>query len=206
MTLLTFHLFQQQEIKNLENDRADEPAAKQGCRHAGRAKFDFNFKQRRDDAKRRSTQEMPKKRTVDAKTRLTGDTSEKDESMLEKDERLLDRVCALVPDEENAVNNEPEEAKIRTGFLNPNEVKRGPQKRSKIFEKDMRGMSAVKRSIAVAKRAIQTRWVDRQKDGSVRLNHERGRPRLEMFSPTPSSLSLGTMLAVSSLNRHTGPA
>ena len=108
---------------------------------------------------------MPKKRTVDAKTRLTGDTSEKDESMLEKDERLLDRVCALVPDEEHAVNNEPEEAKIRTGFLNPNEVKRGRQKDLKFFEKDMRGMSAVKRSIAVGKRVIQTRWVDRQKDG-----------------------------------------
>ena len=53
-------------------------------------------------------------------------------------------------------------------------------------------MSAVKRTTAVGKRVIQTRWVDREKDGCVKsrlvlkdINHSHGRMQTEMFAPTP---------------------
>ena len=73
-------------------------------------------------------------------------------------------------------------------------------------------MPVVKRSEAVGKRTIQTRWVDREKDGRVKsrlvlkgYNQCQGRTQLEMFSPTPSTLSLKTMLAASSHDRNNDP-
>ena len=56
---------------------------------------------------------------------------------------------------------------------------------------------------------IQTRWVDREKDGCVKsrivvkeINHDHGRMQTEMFAPTPSTPSLKTMLATSSHDRN----
>ena len=73
-------------------------------------------------------------------------------------------------------------------------------------------MTAVKRSEAVGKRVIQTRCVDREKDGCVRsrlvlkdFNRSQGRSQPELFSPTPSTLSLKTMLVASSQDRNNHP-
>ena len=62
---------------------------------------------------------------------------------------------------------------------------------------EMGGMTVVKRSEAVGARVIQTRWVDREKDGRVKprlvlkdFNRSQERIQPEMFSPTPSTLSL----------------
>ena len=63
-------------------------------------------------------------------------------------------------------------------------------------------MKTVKRSSAAGKRVIQTRWVDREQDGCVKsslvlkdFHRDQGRTQPEMFAPTPSTLSLKTMLA-----------
>ena len=76
----------------------------------------------------------------------------------------------------------------------------------------MGAMTVAKRSEAVGKRAIQTRWVGREKDGRVKsrpvlmdCNRCQGRTQPEMFSPTPSTLSLKTMLAASSHDRNSDP-
>ena len=73
-------------------------------------------------------------------------------------------------------------------------------------------MTVVERSEAVGKRTIQTRWVDREKDGRVKsrlvlkdYNRCQGRTQSEMFSPTPSTFSLKTMLAASSHDRNSDP-
>ena len=73
-------------------------------------------------------------------------------------------------------------------------------------------MTVVKRSEAVGKRVIQTRWVDREKDGRVKsrlvlkdCNRCQGATQPEMFSPTPSTQSLKTMLAASSHDRKSHP-
>ena len=73
-------------------------------------------------------------------------------------------------------------------------------------------MTVVKISEAVGKRTIQTRWVDREKDGRVKsrlvlkdYKRRQVRTQPEMFSPTPSTLSLKTMLAVSSHDRNSDP-
>ena len=70
-------------------------------------------------------------------------------------------------------------------------------------------MTAVKRSDAVGKRVIQTRWVDREQDGRVRstlvlkdFNRDQRRTQPEMFAPTPSTLSLKTELALYDRNNH----
>ena len=70
----------------------------------------------------------------------------------------------------------------------------------------------MKRSEAVGKRVTQTRWVDREKDGCVKsrlalkdFNRSQGRTQPEMFSPTPSTLSLTTMLVASSHDRNKHP-
>ena len=77
---------------------------------------------------------------------------------------------------------------------------------------EMGAMTPVKRSEAVGKRVIQTRWVDREKDGRVKsrldlkdFNRRQGRTQPEMFSPTPSTLSLNTVLAPSSHGRNNHP-
>ena len=73
-------------------------------------------------------------------------------------------------------------------------------------------MTAVKRSDAFGKRVIQTRWTDREKDGRVKsrlvlkdFNRSQGRAQPEMFSPTPSTQSLKTMLAASSHDQNNHP-
>ena len=78
--------------------------------------------------------------------------------------------------------------------------------------KEMGAMTVVKRSEAVGKRVIQTRWVDREKDGRVKsrlvpkdYNRCQGATQPEMFPPTPSTLSLKTMLAASSHDRNSHP-
>ena len=76
----------------------------------------------------------------------------------------------------------------------------------------MSAMTAVKRPEAVGKRVIQTRWVDREEDGRVKSrlllkDYDRcsGATQSEMFLPTPSTLSLKTMLAASSHDRNSHP-
>ena len=78
--------------------------------------------------------------------------------------------------------------------------------------KEMGAMTAVTQSVAVGKQVIQTRWVDREKDGRVKcrlvlkdFNRCQGRTPPEMFSPTPSTLSLKTVLAASSHDRNNRP-
>ena len=78
--------------------------------------------------------------------------------------------------------------------------------------KEMGAMTAVKRSEAVSKRVIQTRWVAREKDGRVKVqaDSEGFQPKTvaykpEMFSPTPSTLSSKTMLAASAHDRNNHP-
>ena len=76
----------------------------------------------------------------------------------------------------------------------------------------MGAITVVKRSEALGKRAIQTRWVQREKVGRVKsrfvlkdYNRCHDRTQSEMFSPTPSTLSLKTMLAASSHDRNSEP-
>ena len=76
----------------------------------------------------------------------------------------------------------------------------------------MGAMTVVKRSEAVGKRTIQTRWVDREKDGRAKsrlvlrdYNRCQVRTQPEMFSPTPSTLSMKTMLFASSHDRNSDP-
>ena len=78
--------------------------------------------------------------------------------------------------------------------------------------KEMGAMTTVKRSEAAGERVIQTRWVDREKDGRAKSRlvlkdcyrcQERTQP--EMFSTTPSTLSLKTILAASSRDRNNHP-
>ena len=73
-------------------------------------------------------------------------------------------------------------------------------------------MKAVKRSEAVGKRVVQTRWVDREKDGRVKsrlvlkdFKRSQERTQPEMFSLTPSTLSLKTIWAASSHDRNHHP-
>ena len=91
------------------------------------------------------------------------------------------------------------------------EMMKGRQKELNPL-KEMGAMTVVKRSEAVGKRTIQTRWVDREKDGRVKsrsvlkdCNRCQGGTQPEMFSPTPSTLSLKTMLAASSHDRNSDP-
>ena len=74
----------------------------------------------------------------------------------------------------------------------------------------MGAMTAVKRSEAAGKRVVQTRLVDREKDGCVDLqagseglqSKTKGVLNPRCSAPTPSTLSLKTMLAVSSYGRN----
>ena len=89
------------------------------------------------------------------------------------------------------------------------EMVKGRQKELNSL-KEMGAMTVAKRSEAVGKRVIQTRWVDRVKDGRVRLvlkdcNGCQGATQSEMFSPTPSTRSLKTMLAANSHDRNSHP-
>ena len=91
------------------------------------------------------------------------------------------------------------------------EMMKGKQKKLNSL-KETGTMTVVKRSEAVGKRVIQTRRVDREKDGRVKsrlvlkdCNRCHGATQPEMFSPTPSTVSLKTMLAANSHDRNSHP-
>ena len=93
----------------------------------------------------------------------------------------------------------------------PKEVMKGRQKELNSL-KEMGVMTAAKKTAAAGKRVIQTRWVDREKDGCVKSGlvlkdfiHDQGRMQTETFVPTPSTPSLQTMLATSSHDRNYHP-
>ena len=132
--------------------------------------------------------EDPVKRRLLKKTDMRND-----ELVMNVDENLLNVVSMLTKDE-----NMPE--------VNSNEDNEMPK--FTVLDE----MTVVKRTEAVGKRTIQTRWVDREKDGRVKsrlvlkgYNRCQGRTQPEMFSPTPSTLSLKTMLAASSHDRNNDP-
>ena len=137
-----------------------------------------------------------------------------DDSVMNIDEDLLKVVNTLTNDETKSVTNLDEDSeppRMLTILDDPEEVMKGRQKELNSL-KEMGVMTAVKRTTAAGKRVIQTRWVDRQKDGCVKsrlvlkdINHRHGRMQTEMFAPTPSTLSLKTMLATSSHDRNNYP-
>ena len=132
-------------------------------------------------------------------------------SMLTKEENMPEAKGAELTKDENipeANSNEDNEMPKLTVLDDYVEMMKGRQKELNSL-KEMGTTTVVKRSEAVGKRTIQTRWVDREKDGRVKsrlvlkdYNRCQGRTQLEMFSPTPSTLSLKTMLAASSHDRN----
>ena len=136
-----------------------------------------------------------------------------DELVMNVDEHLVNVVNMLTKDENmpEANSNEDNEMPKLTVLDDNEEMMKGRQKELNSL-KEMGTMTVVKRSEAVGKRTIQTRWVDREKDGRVKsrkvlkdYNRCQGRTQPEMFSPTPSTLSLKTMLAASSHDRNNDP-
>ena len=135
-------------------------------------------------------------------------------SMLTKEENMPEAKGAELTKDENipeANSNEDNEMPKLTVLDDYEEMMKGRQKELNSL-KEMGTMTVVKRSEAVGKRTIQTRWVDREKDGRVKsrlvlkdYNRCQGRTQHEMFSPTPSTLSLKTMLAASSHDRNFHP-
>ena len=133
-----------------------------------------------------------------------------DEVVMNVDEHLVNVVSMLTEDENmpEANSNEDNEMPKLTILYVYEEMMKGRQKELNSL-KEMGTMTVVKRSEAVGKRTIQTRWVDREKDGRVKsrlvlkdYNRCQGRTQPEMFSPTLSTLSLNTMLAASSHDRN----
>ena len=132
-------------------------------------------------------------------------------SMLTKEENMPEARGAELTKDENipeANSNEDNEMPKLTVLDDYEEMMKGRQKELNSL-KEMGTMTVVKGSEAVGKRTIQTRWVDREKDGRVKSrlvlkDHNRcqGRTQPEMFSPTPSTLSLKTILATSSHDRN----
>ena len=131
--------------------------------------------------------------------------------MLVKD--LLNVVNTLTKDETAPETNpnEGHEMPKLTVLDDHEETMKGRQKEL-ISLKEMGAMTVVKRSEAIGKRAIHTRWVDREKDGRVKSRFVlrttigvRGAHSPRCFSPTPSTLSLKTMLAASSHDRNSDP-
>ena len=123
--------------------------------------------------------EDPVKRRLMKKTDLRND-----ESVMNIDVNLFDVMHTLTKDEtvQETKHDEDNEMPKLT-------VLHGRQKKLKCL-KEMGAMT-------VGKRAIQTRWVDREKDGRLKSrlvlkDHNRCQERTqpEMFSPTPSTLSL----------------
>ena len=96
-------------------------------------------------------------------------------------------------------SNEDNEMPKLTVLEDYEEMMKGRQKELNSL-KEMGTMTVVKRSEAVGKRTIQTRWVDREKDRRVKskVSLERLQSMSGAFSPTPPTLSLKTMLAASS--------
>ena len=121
-----------------------------------------------------------------------------DELIMNVDEHLMNVVSMLTKEENmpEANSNEDNEMPKLTVLDDYEEVMKGRQKELNSL-KEMGTMTIVKRSEAIGKRTIQTRWVDREKDGRVKsrlvlkdYNRCQGRTQPEMFSPTPSTLSL----------------
>ena len=136
-----------------------------------------------------------------------------DELVMNVDENLLNVVSKLTKDENMPEVNSDEDKEMQkfTVLDDYEEMMKGRQKELNSL-KEMGTMTVVKRTEAVGKRTIQTRWVDREKDGKVKsrlvlkdYNRCQGRTQPEMFSPTPSTLSLKTMLAASSHDRNNDP-
>ena len=152
--------------------------------------------------------EDPVKRRLLNKTDMRND-----ESVMNVDEHLVNVVNMLTKDENmpEANSNEDDEMPKLTVLDDYEEMMKGRQKELNSL-KEMGAITVVKRSEAVGKRTIQTRWVDREKDGRVKsklvlkdYNRCQRRTQPEMFSPTPSTLSLKTMLAASSHDRNIDP-
>ena len=122
-----------------------------------------------------------------------------DDSVMNVDADLLNVVNALMSDEtvpETNLDEDSELPKMLTILDDPKEVMKGRQKELNSL-KEMGVMTAVKRTTAASKRVMQTRWVDREKDGCVKsrsvlkdIHHSHGRMQTEMCAPTPSTLSL----------------
>ena len=136
-----------------------------------------------------------------------------DEVVMNVDEHLVNVVDTLTKDENmpEVNSNEDNEMPKLTVLDDYEEMMKGRQKELNSL-KETGTMTVVKRSEAVGKRTIQTRWVDCEKDGRVKSrlvskNCKRcqGRAQPEMFSPTPSTLSLKTMLAASSHDTNNDP-
>ena len=137
-----------------------------------------------------------------------------DESVMNVDEDLLNLVNTLTKDgtvpETNPTEGR-EMPKLTTVLDDHEEMMKGRQKELNSVT-EMGAMTFAKRFEAVGKRAIRTRWVDREKDGRVKsrlvlkdYNRCQGHTQPEMFSPTPLTLSLKTMLAASSHDRNSDP-
>ena len=102
--------------------------------------------------------EDPVKRRLLKKTDMRND-----ELGMNVDEHLMNVVSMLTKDEntpEANANEDNEMPKLT-------EMVKGRQKKLSSL-KEMGTMTVVKRSEAVGKRTIQTRWVDREKDGRVK--------------------------------------
>ena len=149
--------------------------------------------------------EDPVKRRLLKKTDMRND-----EPVMNVDENLLLVVNTHTKDEnmQEANSNEDNEMPKLTVLGDYEEMMKGRQKELNSL-KEMGAMTVVTRSEAVGNRTIQTRWVDREKDGRVKsrlvlkdYNRCQERTQPEMFSPAPSALSLKTMLAASSHDRN----
>ena len=109
--------------------------------------------------------EDPVKRRLMKKTDLKND-----DSVMNIDADLLNVVNTLTNDETVPVANLDEDSELPemlTILDDPEEVMKGRSKELNSLKK--KGvMTAVKRTTAAGKRVIQTRWVDREKDGCVK--------------------------------------
>ena len=92
-----------------------------------------------------------------------------DESVINIDENLLNVVNTLTKDETAPETNPDEDNEMPklTVLDDHEEMMKGRQNEQNLL-KEMGAMKVVKKSEAVGKRAIQTRWVDREKDGRVK--------------------------------------
>ena len=92
-----------------------------------------------------------------------------DESLMNVDEKLLNVVNTLTKDETVQETNPDADTEMPklTVLDDHEEMMKGRQKELNSL-KEMGAMTVVKRSEAAGKRAIQTRWVDREKDGRVK--------------------------------------
>ena len=136
--------------------------------------------------------EDPVKRRLLKKTDMRND-----ELVINVSENLLKVVSKLTEDENIPEVNSDEDKEMPkfTVLDDYEEMMKGREKELNSL-KEMGTMTVVKRTEAVGKRTIQTRWVDREKDGRVKsrlvlkdYNRCQGRTQPGMFSPTPSTLS-----------------